>query len=279
MNSTDGPPRRLRLRIDGLHPALRPADVASLVGIDLDSVRPRDAAALAHALNGLLLSGRTLSVVVLDPPGFRIPPVPRHRRDRSARDRPPPWLPFLDEEGRYSLSAQADARRHAACFVEAGVDLVIDAFAGCGGDTIALAEAGLRVIAVERSTDRLALARRNAVARGVSSQIRFLEGDAARIVPRLLADHPNAGLFLDPPWGGPGAASRLLVAPDLGLDRLATSLFIAQTVVLKLPRSLDPDSLPGGPWSVGLSLRPVRDGDPPVVAGLVVVGGAARSHA
>jgi SAM-dependent methyltransferase len=55
---------------------------------------------------------------------------------------------------------------------------VADLGCGIGGDTLALARAGLTVIAVENDPLRLAMARANAAARGVAERIRFQEGDA-----------------------------------------------------------------------------------------------------
>jgi hypothetical protein len=253
--------------VDGLPPSLADADRRALLGLDPLAAHPKDAAVLHHALDGLVLLGSRLSVVVEEPEGFRLPPAPRGRRNRSPRDRANPWLPFLDEEGRYSLSPEPLARFHAGLFEET---VVIDAFCGCGGDTVALLQAGHRVLAVEDDPQRLMLARRNVKALGLIDRVRFYGGDARTVVPRLLSGNQGAGLFLDPPWGGPGANARPVTAQELGLAALAPSILAARRCVLKAPRSFDPASLPARPWLPRPFLRSVRPGDPPIVAAVTL---------
>jgi len=108
------------------------------------------------------------------------------------------------------------------------------------------------VIAVEIVPSRLDLARRNARQLGVADRIRFVEGDLTTVLPGLLANWPDATVFVDPPWaeslvderspswlellpGGPGLAE--LLSGDL-------------PVLAKLPRSFDLSSLPGDSWEV-----------------------------
>ncbi|WP_322815508.1 THUMP-like domain-containing protein [Chloroflexus sp.] len=75
----------------------------------------------------------------------------------------------------------------------AQTDDVADLGCGIGGDTIALADAGAQVIAVERDPIRLALARFNAEVLGLGSRVSFVERDLIRELP------PSAAaLFCDP---------------------------------------------------------------------------------
>lgn len=201
------------------------------------------AAELVAALDGLLLAGSRLELRPELPPGARLPRV---HLDRSRRDGGRAWLPYLDDEGRFSLSPQAMAEEQAALF--AG-PVVVDAFCGCGGNSIALARRGLRVLAIELDPSRLALARRNADAFGVDLDLR--QGDARAILPTLPA---GSGLFLDPPWGGPGAQDRACDWESLvGLPAEVLARF--HPIVLKAPRSFALDSLPPG-WSWTTHLGP-----------------------
>ena len=104
----------------------------------------------------------------------------------------------------------------------AGIDdsksVLIDLFAGAGGNTIAFALSGRweSVIAVERDTATLACAQHNADIYGVEEGIiTWVHGDSFEFVDAFL-NHPktlheklridpaSAILFASPPWGGPG---------------------------------------------------------------------------
>ncbi len=100
---------------------------------------------------------------------------------------------YFTREALEQATAAVVARYRAGRFARAGVSQVADLGCGIGGDTIALAGAGLRVLAVEHDPVRLAMARANAAVCGVS----------ARVSP-ILADVRNGGplrataAFVDP---------------------------------------------------------------------------------
>jgi SAM-dependent methyltransferase len=85
--------------------------------------------------------------------------------------------------------ARLRARRYAA----AGVRAVADLCCGIGGDALAFAEAGIRVLAVDRDPLTCAVARANAAALGVSELMRVECAD----VTRAPLDDCDA-VFLDP---------------------------------------------------------------------------------
>lgn len=160
-----------------------------------------EAADLAARLRGLVLAGTPIEVRVTPP----LPrPAVRAARTEEARRMRDGSIGFTRQEarvdalGRTYLTperlAVAIGRRH-------GGATVIDACCGCGGNAIGFARAGARVTAIERDAERLALARHNARAYGVSERITFVHGDALERLPSLAADL----LFLDPPWGGADA--------------------------------------------------------------------------
>ena len=262
--------------VSGWPPGTPAAVCRAVVGHDLDApLAPRDAARLVQRLDGLVLAGNALSVTVRLEPGTRLPAVPRGgRADRGRWGRGAAWLPHLDEEGRYSLTPEGIGRRRAR---RLGPSVVVDATAGCGGDSLSFAREGARVLAVEPDAGRRRHLEANAEALGLAERIRVMNGHAAEVAPRLLAAHPGALLFLDPPWGGPGAGLE-------GLARWLSShealLMDAPWVGLKLPRAFPVARLPPRPqgWRVQLELGEHERGDAQVVRMLTVVGGSARGQ-
>ncbi|KAF8334209.1 RNA cap guanine-N2 methyltransferase-domain-containing protein [Cantharellus anzutake] len=122
---------------------------------------------------------------------------------------------LLDEEGWYSVTPERMSMYdHSRCFC------------GVGGNAIAFAQTCERVIAVDNSAVRLALARHNAVIYGVQDRIEFILADFPSFVRSLQVapatekvsggqpDRPRNRLstqidvaFLSPPWGGPSYIS------------------------------------------------------------------------
>lgn len=83
--------------------------------------------------------------------------------------------------------------------------ILIDAFAGAGGNTIAFALSGRwkQIFAIEKDPNVLACAKHNAEVYGVANKIWFVEGDCFNILQnRLKGQAKNAVIFASPPWGG-----------------------------------------------------------------------------
>ncbi|PWZ05398.1 Trimethylguanosine synthase [Zea mays] len=116
----------------------------------------------------------------------------------------------MDAEGWYSATPESIAALQAAR--AAPGDLVVDAFAGCGGNSIQFAARGCYVVAVEIDPRKVELAVHNARVYGVEDRIEFIVGDFFRLAPFLKADL----VFLSPPWGGPS----YIEAPVYTLDML-----------------------------------------------------------
>jgi trimethylguanosine synthase len=222
----------------------------------LQAISPAEAALLHRELDGLQIGGSALLVQVGLGPGERLPAVPRGQRARPRARGTRPWLPFLDAQGRYSLTPEALAREHAEML--APYRTVIDPFCGCGGDAIAMAQAGLEVFAVESCPERLALAQKNAEACGVAGRIHFIGDQAERQLPTLTAQHPEAAVYLDPPWGGVNWDRDRQGFDELVPAALLPSLAAAPQVLLKAPRALDPETLPdlGSSWRVRPAWNP-----------------------
>jgi THUMP domain-like/RNA cap guanine-N2 methyltransferase len=100
---------------------------------------------------------------------------------------------YFTEAG-YEQSTRAGvARLRAGRFAAAGVRCVADLCCGIGGDALALAAAGIRVLAVDRDPVACAVLRANAAALGVAELVRVECGD----VTSVNLDGCDA-VFLDP---------------------------------------------------------------------------------
>jgi SAM-dependent methyltransferase len=157
------------------------------------------AADLAARLRGIGLDGAAI-VCGIEPPLRR--PAVRRARTEDARRRRSTTPGFeragvrLDEPGRWSLTPERLAMRIAGTAAHVPI---VDAGCGLGGNAIAFARAGCRVVAIDANADRLELARHNAGIYQVADHIRFIRGDAIALAHDLA--QPDAILFVDPPWG------------------------------------------------------------------------------
>lgn len=119
-------------------------------------------------------------------------------------------LPHLHKADMRSKIAQ-----HVAETVPGSKSIIIDAFCGVGGNTIAFALSGKwkRVYAIEKDAATLACAKHNAEIYGVSDRITWFHGDCFEIlgvvqkekvtVDALKAIVGQFGvIFASPPWGG-----------------------------------------------------------------------------
>lgn len=94
---------------------------------------------------------------------------------------------------------------HLAELAPASKAILIDCFAGVGGNTIAFALSGRwkKVYAIERDENALDCAKHNAGLYGVAHQISWFHGDCFQIVKNELAPvGPYSVIFASPPWGG-----------------------------------------------------------------------------
>jgi tRNA G37 N-methylase Trm5 len=82
--------------------------------------------------------------------------------------------------------------------------IIIDAFAGAGGNAIAFALSGRwdQVFAIEKDPAVLKCAKHNAEIYGVDKKIWWYEGDCFEILKTRLARTKDAIIYASPPWGG-----------------------------------------------------------------------------
>lgn len=125
--------------------------------------------------------------------------------------------------------------------------MLIDAFAGVGGNVIAFALSGRwkQIFAVEKDAKTLACAKHNAKIYGVDKKIFWIHGDIFdQLNKRFKTTGTNAVIFASPPWGGPSYTDwdifDLSYMEPYPIDRLHDA-FSARTrdFVLYLPRTSD----------------------------------------
>ncbi|KAJ1363485.1 hypothetical protein KIN20_023367 [Parelaphostrongylus tenuis] len=114
---------------------------------------------------------------------------------------------LMDREGWFSVTPERIAEHIADRMVRRPEMLIVDAFAGVGGNTIQLALKGAKVIAIDMDPVRLKCARENARVYGVEDRIDFICCDffhfASTWTHGLGVSVEVDAVFLSPPWGGP----------------------------------------------------------------------------
>ncbi|MER7173723.1 class I SAM-dependent methyltransferase [Streptomyces mesophilus] len=100
---------------------------------------------------------------------------------------------FFTPNGVEQSTRTSVATYRAECFQAAGIRSVADLCCGIGGDAIAFARAGIRVLAVDRDPLTCAVARANAVALGLDELIEVREADVTEV-----DTSPYDAVFVDP---------------------------------------------------------------------------------
>ncbi|XP_053680017.1 trimethylguanosine synthase [Anopheles nili] len=148
----------------------------------------------------------------------------------------------LDRESWFSVTPEKVAAHTAE---RCRSDVVVDAFCGCGGNSIQFAFSCHKVIAIDIDPRKIEMARHNATVYGVADRIEFIIGDFMQVADRLRADV----IFLSPPWGGPGYLKNevydieqsLLPVPATQL--METAQRVSKNVALYLPRNSNTQQL------------------------------------
>lgn len=207
-----------------------------------------EAVRLHHHLDQYALAGGHLSVSLTVPEGQRLPPLRRGQRARKPTRNHQTWLPHTDPEGRFSASPRSIADLHAKLLDHC--ELIVDPFCGAGADAIGFALNGKRVLASDTNAERLDLAVRNARHFGVLDAIEFALQSADDALAGLVADRCS-GVYLDPPWGGPGST----LQPEQAL-MLVRAVPVCVDTVLKVPKDFPVAKLPttDTAWNVHLGL-------------------------
>ncbi|XGW24635.1 hypothetical protein V3C99_006232 [Haemonchus contortus] len=141
---------------------------------------------------------------------------------------------LMDREGWFSVTPERIAEHIADRMVRQPNVLIVDAFAGVGGNSIQLALKGAQVIAIDLDPVRLKCARENAKVYGVDDRIEFVCGDFFHFAAKWTNDVGRStevdAVFLSPPWGGPS----YLKSKDFDLDDLTPNGFDIYTAARKM---------------------------------------------
>ncbi|WPG97631.1 RNA methylase family protein [Acrodontium crateriforme] len=160
---------------------------------------------------------------------------------------------WMTDEAWYGVTPEPIAQRIAEhiSYAPSSKTVLIDAFAGAGGNTIAFALSGRwnQIFACEKDPQVLACAKHNAQVYGVEKKIWWIEGDIFDVLQkRLKHAAKNAVIFGSPPWGGPTYADfevfDLRLMQPYSLSDLYTAFSaLSNEVVLFLPRTSDLEQL------------------------------------
>lgn len=148
----------------------------------------------------------------------------------------------LNESSWYSVTPEKIALHIAERF--SGKQVILDLFSGAGGNSIQFALAGAFVIGVEISKENIAIARNNTEVYEVAQYIDFVHADVYEFVPALkdsgiLVD----GIFLSPPWGGPGYISKDFFDVSIYADIVNLARTVCKDVGILLPRTVDVENI------------------------------------
>ncbi|KAF2459444.1 putative RNA methylase family protein [Lineolata rhizophorae] len=160
----------------------------------------------------------------------------------------------LTHDAWFGVTPEAVANKIAtdvALAVPENKNIIIDAFGGAGGNTIAFARSGRweRIFAIEKDPEVIKCAKRNAEIYGVANKIWWVEGDVFDMLStRFKSLGGNAVVFASPPWGGPAyRGSKVFDLSRMQPYNLATLLpslwGFSGHVVLYLPRTSDLNQL------------------------------------
>ncbi|RLN85075.1 hypothetical protein BBJ28_00023617 [Nothophytophthora sp. Chile5] len=118
-------------------------------------------------------------------------------------------------------------------------DVVVDPFAGCGGNVIQLAMTCKQVIAIDIDPEKIRMAKHNATIYGVAHKIEWIVGNSIEILPALKADV----VFLSPPWGGQNYSRKRFRLDDMivkgvsGVELFAKARQVTKNIAYYLPRT------------------------------------------
>jgi trimethylguanosine synthase len=112
--------------------------------------------------------------------------------------------PNLQVETTRKLKFSSKIAAHIGESVPKEKTVIIDAFAGVGGNAIAFARSGRweQVFAIEKDPKTMKCAKHNAKIYGVDKKIVWVTGDCFDVISRRFAGKDNNVIFASPPWGG-----------------------------------------------------------------------------
>ncbi|PVH88535.1 RNA cap guanine-N2 methyltransferase [Cadophora sp. DSE1049] len=117
---------------------------------------------------------------------------------------------YMTDDAWFGVTPEPVANKVAedfAALVPESKTILIDMFAGAGGNVIAfaLSERWSKIIAIEKDISVIACAQHNAAIYGVADQITWINDDSFAYLAKHSSsiDHSQTVIFASPPWGGP----------------------------------------------------------------------------
>ena len=102
------------------------------------------------------------------------------------------------------LTVRSKIAEHVAAAASANKKVLIDCFAGIGGNTIAFVKSHrwTKVYAIEKDPLMIACAKHNAGIYGITEEVSWHEGDCFQVLKELGELVQQSVIFASPPWGG-----------------------------------------------------------------------------
>ncbi|XP_058827251.1 trimethylguanosine synthase-like [Topomyia yanbarensis] len=148
----------------------------------------------------------------------------------------------LDREGWYSVTPEeviAHSAERCRC------NVIVDAFCGCGGNSIQFAFTCNQMIAIDIDPNKIKMAEHNAKTYGVADKIKFINGDFLKLASNLHADV----LFMSPPWGGPNYSKHKIfdiecsLIPVSATELMSKARQVSRNIAIYLPRNSNTQQL------------------------------------
>jgi len=160
----------------------------------------------------------------------------------------------LDSESWFSITPEIIAKHIAQRCLEQftknnkNIDVILDCFCGCGGNSIAMADVCNDVIAIDIDPEKIIKIVHNAEIYNVSSHIKPLCNDVYNVLNELkertgTIDLPNKIdlILLSPPWGGIDYAVGKFNIRDFpsgdGIELIEKALAVCSNIVCIFPRN------------------------------------------
>mmetsp|Transcript_2991 Transcript_2991/g.2711 ORF Transcript_2991/g.2711 Transcript_2991/m.2711 type:complete len:257 (-) Transcript_2991:58-828(-) len=146
---------------------------------------------------------------------------------------------MMDEESWYSVTHEPIAK-HIAELCK-GAHLVMDGFAGAGGNVIQFAHY-CPTVGVEIDPNRIEMLKNNAKKYGVLDKIKCVQGDFLEVAK---GEGPVDVLFMSPPWGGPDYVKSKKynifahITPDI-TKIMEVCNETTKNIILYMPRTVNP---------------------------------------
>ena len=151
----------------------------------------------------------------------------------------------MDQESWYSVTPEEISEYIASIIPNSNNSIILDAFCGCGGNTISLSKKFKSVIANDLYEEKINMTKNNVKIYNCPDNIIYHANDFLKL---NLKEEKIDYVFLSPPWGGPEYKNETVyslkkwITPDI--DKIIEKSFkISKNIILYLPRNTDLEEL------------------------------------